>query len=857
MTFLIRFLPMSAASSVVASKNQSKFLKASLVGTLLCCAYASTCLAQATVSPTSLTWASVAVGNAGGQKPVTLTNTGATSINISNIAITGTNAGDFSIFSKTCGTSLAASASCSANIIFKPTTTGTRTATLTFTDTATNSPQTVPLSGTGTSGTASVTVSPTTLSFGSVSTTSSGVSMPVTLHNGTTVAITISSIATSGTNAADFTIPSKTCGGSLAASASCSVTVLFKPAATGARTASLRFTDTATNSPQSVTLTGTGTTGSTGGAGTITQSPTSLTFGASNVGTQTASQTVTLHNNSTAAIAISNIAPSGTDPADFVVVSKTCGTSLGAGASCTITVAFKPTASGTRVALLSATDGASNSPQTVTISGTGNPNTAKTASITVDFGSRSGTQIVIPPNVMGAQYLESLPDAASRNLLANAGFKSSRLRVEVSDVYKTTTPTWNSLDGSIRALQAAGVRPILEIVDTPTWLQPSPLLCPSAPLTSVPKDVNKWGQLAASIVGHLDATFRDSTSHNWVQDYEIWNEPNTAGLCGHNVSDYIAIYAASAPLMKNQATADGATIRVGGPASAGVAMTALLTDSRTAPYMDFYSYHIYLAGPNEINSGMNWDGAGGKPSLLSMILNTGSGEQARFLQANNAVKAAKTKLGAKTPIYFDEYNDDWSFAQDCCRNSPTYSPLFNGLVVAQLLNSVYAGANQVPTKMIYYAAGRVPFCLLGVVDATMDCARTDSLGSPIAPYPQLYTYQMISGPGYLDLVDGGHMASSVTLSASAKSAGLVATGFYTATSDSILIVNPSAMSFAGVTVQASNAGLTTHTATLFTQNAANTKLSSWPASVVPVTNGSQITIDIPPHSTMGISFRAN
>ena len=156
MTFLIRFLPMSAASSVVASKNQSKFLKATLVATLLCCAYASTCLAQATVSPTSLSWASVAVGNAGGQKPVTLTNTGTTSINISNIVITGTNAGDFSIFSKTCGTSLAASASCSANIIFKPTTTGTRTATLTFTDTASNSPQTVPLSGTGTSGAASV-----------------------------------------------------------------------------------------------------------------------------------------------------------------------------------------------------------------------------------------------------------------------------------------------------------------------------------------------------------------------------------------------------------------------------------------------------------------------------------------------------------------------------------------------------------------------------------------------------------------------------------------------------------------------------------------------------------------------------
>ena len=71
---------------------------------------------------------------------------------------------------------------------------------------------------------------------------------------------------------------------------------------------------------------------------------------------------------------------------DVNLIVTTCGTGLGAGASCTVTLAFKPTATGTRVALLSATDAASNSPQTVTLSGTGNPNTAKTPSITVNFG---------------------------------------------------------------------------------------------------------------------------------------------------------------------------------------------------------------------------------------------------------------------------------------------------------------------------------------------------------------------------------------------------------------------------------------------------------------------------------------
>jgi Abnormal spindle-like microcephaly-assoc'd, ASPM-SPD-2-Hydin/Glycosyl hydrolases family 39 len=800
-----------------------------------------------TASPSTLAFGSVNTGSSASLS-ATLSNGTSASVSISNIAIAGANAADFTISSKTCGTSLAASANCTATILFKPAATGARTASLSFTDSAGNSPQTVALTGTGTSGAGTVAASPSTLSFGSVNTGSSA-SLPATLSNGTTASIAISSIAISGANAADFTIPSKTCGSSLAASASCTATILFKPAATGARTASLHFTDSASNSPQTVSLTGTGTTGGTG-SGSITTSPSSLTWGPGSVGSVSSAQTVTLHNSSTAAISISSIALTSTDPGDFNISSNTCGTSLGAGASCLVSVTFKPTAVGTRVALLSATDGASNSPQTVTVSGTGGPPPVQGASVTVDFGSRSGTQVAIPFGVMGAQYLESLPDAASRSTVVNAGFRSSRLRIEMPIVYATTTPTWNSLDGNIRALQAAGVHPIVELVDTPTWLQPSPLLCPSSATTSVPKDVNMWGQLAASIVAHLDKTFPGV-----VLDYEIWNEPNTAGLCSNNkLSDYLSIYAGSAPLMKNQAKADGASIRVGGPATAGVGMPSLMTDPRTAPYVDFYSYHIYLAGPLQIKAGMTWNGTGGTPSLLSMILNPGSGEQARFLQASNNVKLAKTPLGAKTPIYFDEYNDDWSFGADCCRNSPTYSPLFNGLVVAQMFNSVYAGASQVPSKMVYYAAGRTPFCLLGVVSSAMNCAQT---GGPIAPYPQLYTYQLISGPGYLDLVDGGHMASSVTLSSAAKSQGLVATGFYTATSESILIINPTGVSFSGVTVQASNSGLTSPNASLFTMNSSNTKLSSWPAFLVPVTGGSQATFDIPPYSVLGISIRGN
>ena len=282
---------------------------------------------------------------------------------------------------------------------------------------------------------------------------------------------------------------------------------------------------------------------------------------------------------------------------------------------------------------------------------------------------------------------------------------------------------------------------------------------------------------------------------------------------------------------------------------------------RTAPYVDFYSYHAYLSGPNEIPQGMTWDGAGGTPSLLSLILSSSTGEQAQYLKVLAAVQ-----LGGGNSAR----NDDANLSRRIQRQlviqpgllpqiCSTYSLPFNSSAVAQILNSTYAGANQVPGKMLYYSAASNPssFCLRGIADAAMDCAPSNSSASA-SPYPQWYTYQLIASPGYLDLTDGGFMAKSVTLSAAAKAQGLIATGFYTATTNSILIINPTASSFAGVTVQISNSGLTRPQSTLFTLNSTNLKVSSWPASMIAATNGSQMTRrHSPPNSVLGISLRPN
>jgi hypothetical protein len=177
-------------------------------------------------------------------------------------------------------------------------------------------------------------------------------------------------------------------------------------------------------------------------------------------------------------------------------------------------------------------------------------------------------------------------------------------------------------------------------------------------------------------------------------------------------------------------------------------------------------------------------------------------------------------------------------------------------MVAQLLNSVYAGSAQVPARMIYYAAASSPnaFCLIGVPNAAMDCTFGDR-ATIVSPYPQMYAYQLLAAPDYMDMANGGYMAKSVVLSTAAVSQGLVATAFYTPSAESVLIVNPTAMSFAGVTVQTNNTGIVSPRSTLFALNVANARIGRWPATITNAGGGPQFTFDIPPYTVMGISLK--
>jgi hypothetical protein len=209
-----------------------------------------------------------------------------------------------------------------------------------------------------------VSLTPSSVTFPSTIVGTVGNDHVVTLTNSGSSPLSIISIGLKGTQANSF-IDISGCGASIAVGKSCAIYVGFSPKKAGSLTATLSVVDNAAESPQTVTLTGTGV-----AAPALTVAPAALVFPATPVGASSEGQLVTLTNPGTAPVAITSIALIGSDPGDFVTLNN-CGADLAAGASCTVFVAFTPTVTGARAATLSVTDNAAGSPQAVALTGTG------------------------------------------------------------------------------------------------------------------------------------------------------------------------------------------------------------------------------------------------------------------------------------------------------------------------------------------------------------------------------------------------------------------------------------------------------------------------------------------------------
>ncbi len=203
------------------------------------------------VTPTSLAFGVVPIGVVSTGQTVTVMNTGTLTVTFTNVSTTGP-------FQRTnqCTAPLAPGASCTIMVFFKPKVIGQATGTLSITDNAVGSPQTVALSGTGTA----VGLTPPSLNFGNQAVGTTSQPRTITVKNvAATGNLKITNVTTTGTNASDFAITSNNCPASLAPGATCTVMVTFTPGALGSRSGNVQFTDNGGGSPQLEPLTGNGT----------------------------------------------------------------------------------------------------------------------------------------------------------------------------------------------------------------------------------------------------------------------------------------------------------------------------------------------------------------------------------------------------------------------------------------------------------------------------------------------------------------------------------------------------------------------------------------------------------------------
>jgi hypothetical protein len=211
------------------------------------------------------------------------------------------------------------------------------------------SPQVINLTGQGTE----LSQSATSLSYTGTVIGATSAPKVVTLKNLGTTAITITEVQATGPYS-----QTNTCTGALNGGASCTISVSFSPVRGGSSYGAVYITTNGPGSPQVVNLTGT--------SSAITFKPASLTFASQKVGTTSPAKTITMSNSTPSPVTIGSIAISGP-----FAETNTCGASIAANGTCTITVTYTPTATGTQTGTITTLAADLLSPFSTKLTGTG------------------------------------------------------------------------------------------------------------------------------------------------------------------------------------------------------------------------------------------------------------------------------------------------------------------------------------------------------------------------------------------------------------------------------------------------------------------------------------------------------
>jgi FG-GAP-like repeat/Abnormal spindle-like microcephaly-assoc'd, ASPM-SPD-2-Hydin/FG-GAP repeat len=323
-----------------------------------------------TVSPGLLSFGTQTSGDKSAAKTVTVKNTGTTAWTMGTISYAGSSSTDFSTSADTCGSTLAAGASCTISVVFDPTGCENADAQILITPASGGQLGNV-LTGTGNT---PITLTPRTQTFPTtlLGIKSSGLTNTFTNNSG--INLYFSNIDLEGANQTDYSFTSTCSFGAnpspLAPGSSCTSTTYFSPTVNPAVNETTTFVYYANIClvKQGLLINGDGT--------AVKVSPTSITFPATKVGS-TATKVVTFQNAGNTAMTISGAYFNPATANVFSVQSNTCGFVQGSGgsvpanSSCTFTLAFTPTVTGLETATFNIGDPDITGPQKVTLSGTG------------------------------------------------------------------------------------------------------------------------------------------------------------------------------------------------------------------------------------------------------------------------------------------------------------------------------------------------------------------------------------------------------------------------------------------------------------------------------------------------------
>jgi hypothetical protein len=321
------------------------------------------------VSPTSVLFPSQAVGSQAAPQTVTVANTGTAPLTITGAIVSGTGAGAFGVSTagggECAGTNptVPVGSTCIITITFSPTSTGAFAATLTISDNAANSPQTIPIQGSGTS--PSLAIAPTSAAFGTDTMGIESSAVPITIANAGSSTITISSVTLTGPAMSDFSVPNN-CVPALGAGKSCTINVSFSPTQPGTRSATISVADSAPQSPQTIMVSGTAV------QAQMTATPATFAFPSQLAGTPSAPEVFTIANTAASPAMLSVTSVSVGNSPDFQVTNG-CSKPVAAGGTCSVSVVFDPSASGTTPArsgsLVIASNAGANPQVTIPLTG--------------------------------------------------------------------------------------------------------------------------------------------------------------------------------------------------------------------------------------------------------------------------------------------------------------------------------------------------------------------------------------------------------------------------------------------------------------------------------------------------------